>query len=263
LNRQPARVSRPFVIAHRGTSGRYPENTLPAFRHALSLGVDFVELDVVSTADGAVVVSHDTSVDRTTNGAGQIAAMSLREIKVLDAGAWYAPEFAGERILTLDEALDLFANHATRLCIEIKGDTPPESIETARRTVTRLQERDYLQSVVISSFDTECLRMIKTWEPELATGLDPDRQDGTYTPWQLCQQVLKCHANLLLHRHETLTRAIVDEAHLHGLGVWTWTVNTPEAMHRVTQLDIDAVMTDHPDVLRQYLDHTGISDTQP
>ena len=245
---------RPYTIAHRGHSGLYPENTLLAFQKAIEAGADWIEFDVVATRDGSVVVSHDTRVGRRTNGSGSIASMTLAQIKQLDAGVRSGAAFAGETIPTLEETLTFFQSQPVRLCIEIKGDSPAEFIETARKTVAILQRRAYLQRVVISSFNPECLLAIKSWEPLLSTSLDPDRQDGTYTPWQLCQQVLGCHANFLLHRHDTLTHDIVDEAHQHGFSLWTWTVNDPESMRRAIALGVDALMTDYPDRLRQVVD---------
>ena len=237
----------PYVIAHRGTSGRYPENTLPAFEHAINVGADSIEFDVVTTADGEVVVSHDTSVDRCTDGTGKIRALTLAQIKELDAGG-------GLSMPTLDEALDFFEAYSVRLSIEIKGDDTAEYLATARRTVEMLQRRSMLQRVVMTAFNADCLRAIKLWEPTLATALDPDRQDGTYTPWQLCQQVMRCGANFLLHRHETLTPDIIDEAHQHGFSLWTWTPNEPDDMRRVIDMGADAIMTDYPDVLRSLVD---------
>jgi glycerophosphoryl diester phosphodiesterase len=245
---------RPYVIAHRGHSGHYPENTLIAFQKAIEAGADWIEFDVVATLDGHVVVSHDSSVDRRTNSSGKIAAMTLEQIKQLDAGVRSGETFTGERIPTLDEALTFFERQPVRLCIEIKGDSIGEFIETARKTITILQQRNYIQRTVISSFNSECLLAIKSWEPLLSTSLDPDRQDGTYTPWQLCQQVLRSHANFLLHRHDTLTLDIIDEAHQHGFSLWTWTVNNTDAMRRVIEMDVDAIITDHPDVLCRVLD---------
>jgi glycerophosphoryl diester phosphodiesterase len=244
----------PYVIAHRGTSGRYPENTLPAFEHAIESGTDWIEFDLVSTADGAVVVSHDTSVDRCTDGVGKIRALTLAQIKQLDAGIRCGEAFAGLRIPTLDEALDFFESQPVRLCIEIKGDNTAEYLATARRGMEMLQQRGLLQRVVITAFNAECLRAVKAWEPLVATALDPDRQDGTYTPWELCQQVLRCGANFLLHRHETLTPEIIDEAHQHGFSLWTWTPNTLDEMRHVIELGADAIMTDYPDVLRSLVD---------
>lgn len=237
----------PYVIAHRGTSGRFPENTLPAYEHAIEAGADWIEFDVVSTADGVVVVSHDTSVDRCTNGTGKIRTLTRDQIKQLDAGG-------GQTIPTLAEAIDFFAAFSVRLCIEIKGDDTADYLATARRTVEMLQRRGLLQRVVMTAFNADCLRAIKLWEPTLATALDPDRQDGTYTPWELCQQVLRCGANFLLHRHETLTPDIIDEAHQHGFSLWTWTPNEPDDMRRVIDMGVDAIMTDYPDVLRSLVD---------
>lgn len=244
----------PYVIAHRGTSGRCPENTLPAFEHAINAGADSIEFDLVSTADGEVVVSHDTRVDRCTNGTGKIRALTLAEIKALDAGIRFDDSFAGVRIPTLKEALDFFEAYPVRLSIEIKGDDTAEYIATARRTVEMLQQRGLLQRTVMTAFNADCLRAIKVWEPTLATALDPDRQDGTYTPWELCQQVMRCGANFLLHRHETLTPDIIDEAHQHGFSLWTWTPNEPDDMRRVIDMGADAIMTDYPDVLRSLVD---------
>jgi glycerophosphoryl diester phosphodiesterase len=247
---------RPYTIAHRGHSSHYPENTILSFQKAIEAGADWIELDVVSTLDGHVVISHDTHIDRRTNGTGKISAMTLELIKGLDAGVRSGSAFAGERIPTLDEALTFFDSQPVRLCIEIKGDNTDEFIDTARKTVAILQQRNALQRVVISSFNPECLKAIKTWEPLLSTSLDPDRQDGTYTPWQLCQQVLQCHANFLLHRHDTLTTDIVDEAHQHGFSLWTWTVNSDDAMRRVIEMGVDAIMTDKPDILRRVISDT-------
>lgn len=251
-------ASRPYVIAHRGTSGRYPENTIPAFQNAVEIGADWVEFDVVTTGDGVVVLSHDSRVDRCTNGTGKIREMSLADVKQLDAGIRFGEAFAGVQIPTLEEALDFFESQPVRLCIEIKGETTSESVQTAGNVVRILQRRGNLQRSVISSFDPECLRTIKTWEPLLATSLDPDPQDGTLTPWELCQQVLRCHANSMQHTHKYLTAEIVDEAHLHGFALWTWTTNTLEDMRRVIALDVDAIMSDYPDTLRQVVDGAAI-----
>ena len=251
-------ASRPYVIAHRGTSGRYPENTIPAFQNAVEIGADWIEFDVMSTADGAVVINHDGTVDRCTNGTGKVLEKSLVQIKELDAGIRFGEKFAGVRIPTLEEALDFLESQPVQLCIEIKGATTDESIQTARRTVEILQRRGRLQRSVISSFDPECLRTIKTWEPLLATSLDPDPQNGTLTPWELCQQVLRCHANSMQHTHDYLTAEIVSEAHLHGFALWAWTVNKPEDMQRIISLDVDAIMSDYPDTLRQIVDGAKI-----
>lgn len=244
---------KPYVIAHRGASGDYPENTLLAFHHALESGTDVIELDVVTTQDDVVVVSHDAHVNRRTDGTGNIHMMTLEQVKQLDSGIRSGEQFAGERIPTLEEALD-FIGDLARVCIEIKGSTTDEFIRTARGTVKLLQRRENLQYTTISSYNPDCLRAIKMWEPLLSTSLDPDKQDGTYSPWELCQQVLGCHANFMLHDYRTLTPNIIDEAHQHGFSLWAWTVNDRDEMRRIIALGVNAIMTDYPDILRRVVD---------
>lgn len=243
---------KPYIIAHRGNSGHYPENTLLAFRHAIDAGADWIELDVVSTCDDIVVVSHDTRSDRCTDSEGHIPGMTLAQVKKLDAGIRFGQAFAGERIPTLDEALDC-TGEKVGVCIEIKGDTQEQFITHARQTVNTLNNRRILNRVIITSFDAECLRMIKTWEPSAVTALDPDKQDGTYSPRQLCEKAQACNANLLLHRYETLTDNIVKECHRSGLNLWTWTVNQEIDMLRMIEIDVDGIMTDYPHLLAQVI----------
>lgn len=248
-------IMKPYVIAHRGASGNYPENTLLAFQQAIEVGTDWIELDVMTTSDDVVIVSHDARADRCTNGTGYIPAMTLEQVKQLDAGIRSGEAFAGERIPTLHEALDCIGNKA-RVCIEIKGDTTDDHLRHARFTVDVLERRGNLRHVVISSFNPDCLRAIKTWQPLLVTSLDPDRQDGTYSAWQLCEKVLACGANFLLHRHETLTPEIINECHQHGFSLWTWTVNEEATMRRAINMGVDAIMTDYSSLLRKIVDRS-------
>jgi glycerophosphoryl diester phosphodiesterase len=240
---------KPYIVAHRGFSGKYPENTLLAFQKAMDIGIRWLELDVITTSDDVVIVSHDTMADRCTNGTGSLQGRTLDEVKQLDAGSWFDPQYAGERIPTLDEVLDLVAPLPIRLAIEIKGDTPEHYLRNARATVNLLQRRGAIQKIVITSFDTGCLRVVKQWEPLIATSLDPDKQDGSYTAWELCQKVLACGANFLQHHHAALNAEIVDEARQHGFGVWAWTVNDLAEMQRVEEIGVMGIVTDFPNLL--------------
>jgi glycerophosphoryl diester phosphodiesterase len=244
---------RPYVIAHRGISGRYPENTLIAFQRAVEAGVDWIEFDVHTTADGVVIVSHDTTADRCTDGQGDFKTMTLQEVKLLDAGRWFGDEFAGTRIPTFEETLDLLGDGRVRLCIEVKGNDTGDYLRTAWHTVQILKRRGFLRHVVIASFNIECLRAVKMWEPLLGTSLDPSPQDGSCTPWELCQQVLMCSASMQ-HVYTTLTSELIEEAHGHGFNLWTWTVNEAEDMRRMIDIGVDAIMTDYSDVLRKIVD---------
>ncbi len=151
----------PYVVAHRGVSAFCPENTLAAFRAAVALEVDWIELDVVTTADGVVIISHDTAADRCTNSSRAFKAMTLEAVKTLDAGVHLGADFAGERIPTLDDVITLVERSAIRLNVEIKGDTLDDMLTTARATMTLLQRRNFLRQSTISSFNAECLRQIR------------------------------------------------------------------------------------------------------
>ncbi len=251
--------SHPYVIAHRGISGRYPENTLVAFQHAINAGSDWIELDVQTTLDGVVIVSHDTRADRCTDGQGPFKMMTLDEVKQLDAGSWFGAEFAGHRIPTLEETLNFMGDGRIRVCIEVKGDETGDYLRTAWETVRIVQQHNFLRHAMIASFNHETLRAVKTWEPLIATSLDPEPQDGTCTPWELCQQVLRFNINAMQHKYDTLTPDIIDEAHQHGFSLWTWTVNEPDDMRRMIEMGVDAIMTDHADVLRRLVDETAIA----
>ncbi len=248
---------RPYVIAHRGISGRYPENTLLAYEKAIEAKADWIELDVHTSADDVVIISHDTQAQRCTDGHGFFKHKTLAEIKQLDAGSWMGAQFAGLRVPTLEEALDFMGDGRIRICIEIKGDATSDYLRTAYETVRLLQKHQCLQYVMIASFNHETLRAVKEWEPLICTSLDPDPQDGSITPWELCQQVLNYDINAMQHEWHTLTSEIIDEAHRHGFSLWTWTVNEPDDMRRIVDMKPDGIMTNYADTLREIVDEIG------
>src|SRR5215469_17036325 len=142
-----------WLIAHRGASGHAPENTMAAFRRAVDLGARFIETDLRITRDARVIAIHDSTLDRTTSGKGQVHLQTLAQIRTLDAGAWFAKDggsFAGERVPTLREILD-FANERDIICyLEIKSG-PAWGVEHA--VVALLGDRNAAARVVILSFD--------------------------------------------------------------------------------------------------------------
>lgn len=243
----------PYVVAHRGVSAFYPENTLVAFQAAVELGVDWIELDVVTTSDNIVIVSHDTTADRCTDGSGVFKDMRLNQVKALDAGSWFAQRFAGERIPTLSEVISLIANTSVRLCIEIKGDTPTDSLATAYATVTLLREHNFFHQSSVASFDAACLQIIRSLEPRITVNLDPTPQDGSLSAEEMCQQCLHCNANFMSHTYETLTSVHVDAAHTHGLALWAWTVNDAASMRHLITLGVDGILSDDPEKLKNLL----------
>jgi glycerophosphoryl diester phosphodiesterase len=246
-------MGRPLVIAHQGASGLYPSNTLASFRGAVEARADIIEIDVTHTLDDVIVVSHDLHVDKCTNGHGFIPEMTLAEIKRLDAGVRFGAQFAGERIPTLEEALDWAEQNPIRLCIEVKGDTIGRYLRAGRATVEMLQKRPILEKVTLTSFSSQCIQAMKPLEPRLAWGYDPDERHA-YTPWEVCAEALACGASFLLFDHRRLSAEIVDEAHQHGFSLWAWTADRPADLHRLIGFGVDAIMTNRPDVLRGLLE---------
>lgn len=242
----------PLVFAHRGARDVAPENTLAAFQAALEADADGVELDVTCCATGEIVVMHDDTVDRTTNGTGRVADLPFSALRALDAGAWFGPAFAGQRIPTLEEALELCAGRL-RVNIEIKRHarrtSGGEGIEA--RIAEMVRTRGLQAQVIISSFDPLILMRMGRAAPELPLGL-------LYT--DKAPPPLVRHASLALLKLDALHPQynVVDEAYVRrarrrGWRINVWTVNEAQAMQAMIALGVDGIITDHPARLRALL----------
>jgi len=238
------RGCRPWVVAHRGFSARYPENTMLAFAAATDAGADMIELDVGLSADRVPVVIHDETLDRTTDGEGPVAARTLAELERLDAGAWFAPEFAGERIPTLEAVLARFGGRVA-LNVELKPDAfeagaPPDALEAqVHALVVRFGLRE---SVLLSSFDPRYRPRV----PELAFGAlfeGPLPADAPLT------DVVACHPAAEHLRADDVRRV--------ARPVLPWTVNDPDEMRRLIAWGVAGMFTDDPKLLRRIVDETG------
>lgn len=232
----------PQIIAHRGASAEAPENTLAAYRRALAIGVHGVELDVHLTADGEPVIIHDHMLDRTTDGHGPVGARTLTELRALDAGRWFGGSFAGERMPTLAEALDVL--QAVRVIVEIKtGLVRYPGIAPRVGGVIRASAHGH---VTVSSFDHPVLVEIKGVLPELETAV-------LYVARPVNAPRLARDAGAtILHPHwSLLTPDVVSIAHAAELRVETWVVDEPADQTRVIAMGVDAVMTNHPRRLRE------------
>jgi len=233
-------------VAHRGASAQYPENTMFAFRQAIQQGVDMLELDVHLTSDDELIVMHDTTLDRTTNGHGNIHDHSLQEIRQLNAGQ-------DEKVPLLSEAIQLARESQIRLFVEVKGATDAEGIAIAEAAVRALEAESFLSQIVLTSFSRSALLRAKSIQPEISTMLDPSPQDGSLTPRQICAQVLGAGANCVSYDFRFLTPAIATECQLTGLTLWAWDPDEPEDMAQMIKLGVDGIMTNRPDVLNKVL----------
>jgi glycerophosphoryl diester phosphodiesterase len=253
-----AAARRTLVMAHRGGAGLWPENTAHAFRQAVALGVDVLEMDLHVTSDGALVVIHDATVERTTNGAGRVNALTLAELKKLDAGYRWTSDggrtfpFRGKGITvpTLGEVLDEFP-HAL-LNIDIK-QAQPSPVKTFCRT---LRESRATGRVTVASFNSQVLGEFRRECSEVRTSASFDEVVALASDLQAGRDIAADKTRTrLVQVPETafgrrwLTAELVAAAHRGGLELHVWTVNEEDAMRRLLALGVDGIVTDYPDKL--------------
>jgi glycerophosphoryl diester phosphodiesterase len=233
------------VAGHRGAKLRAPENTLAGFRAAKRLGAGWVELDAKLTRDGIPVVIHDQTLERTTDGAGRVESVTLKEIGWLDAGRWFAPEFAGEKVPTLAEALQAIAAEGLGVNVEIKP-CPGRERDTAEASIQVIREvwPTTSPAPIISSFQRASLEAAKKVAPELPRGLLLEERE---IDWRETATRLGCKA---IHpKWSELTAEWVAEIHKAGFACVTWTVNDPQAAKRLLGWGVDCIITDAPDLI--------------
>jgi glycerophosphoryl diester phosphodiesterase len=228
---------RPAVIGHRGASGETPENTLAAFRRALELGVDGVELDVHLSADGVPVVIHDPLLERTTNGRGPVGVQPLAALRSLDAGRWFGDRYAGERIPTLEDALDVL--RGTRVIIEVKNG-PVYYPEIAQRVASVARASGHGR-LTVSSFDHPVLLEVRRAAAELETAVL-----FAARPVDPVRLAADAGARVLHPQWAFATPDVVAAGHAAGLRVEAWTVDDPVHMRRVMEAGVDGIMTNVP-----------------
>ena len=235
------------VIAHRGAHEHAPENTLPAFQAAVDLGVDYVEMDLCVTADGELVVIHDSVVDRVTDGTGPAREKTLAEIKALDAGSWFDPSFAGTRLATADEALALLRGR-TNAYIEAK-DIPAEA------AVALLARHDMFGSSVIYARADE-LAAMRAIDPRVRGFVPRPPKDLALLP----ALVERVRPSVFGSSDREITAEIVAACHAAGALVFVNNlhVDAPEGWARTISLGGDALETDHPAALLAYLRERGL-----
>lgn len=244
------RTDRPLNLAHRGASRIAPENTLTAFRLALELGADGFELDVHLSRDGVPVVLHDADLRRTTDGVGRVGEKTVAELRTLDAGSWFDPRFAGERIPTLDEVFEAFGDRV-RYNIELKAFSLRDR-GLVRAVVERVRRYGLADRVLLSSFNPFALRWAWRLAPEISRGLlvGPDLPLPLRRAWL---------AFLAPHQARHLHFRMIDARSIrwcqrHGYAVVGWTVNETEEMRRLIRLGVAAIITDEPDRLARVLE---------
>ena len=233
-------------IAHRGAASQAPENTLASFRRALQIGTDAVEFDVHLSKDGEVVVMHDDTVDRTTDGMGRIADMTLEEILRIDVGVRFSEEFRGERIPTLRESLECIPPHTISI-IEIKADAATVP------TLDTVQEVDRTDSSLVVSFSPAILRTVASYRPEMARAMSIGEPlvegDPVANARRMLCAALSTGTSTLDVRGDLLTPEAVAEVQHRGGSLWVWTLDEPEHIRMAVDWGVDGITSNFPDRL--------------
>jgi glycerophosphoryl diester phosphodiesterase len=226
-------MRRPFVTGHKGAGLQEPENTLRSIKRAIEMGVDAVEVDVRRSLDGQLVLMHDSTLDRTTNGKGRVDSLTLSELRTLDAGQ-------GERIPTLDEVVSTVSGKAG-IVIEIKE---PESL---RQILDAVGRADVVEKTTFASAWHDCLRIAKERFPEskceVLLGCEP------VNPAMPALLALDAKADAVFMQRQFLSGGIVSQAHAKSIQVGAGAVNSADDLARVLELDVDEVGSDAPDLI--------------
>jgi len=236
----------PWVIAHRGASGHAPENTLAAFQRAVELGSTFIETDLQITRDGRFVAMHDGTVERTTNGSGDVHDFTLDELSQVDAGLWFDRDFMGERVPTLEMILEFSKKNDVVFYLELKY-AAVWGMDHA--LVAALQKAQSAARTIVISFDPSTLAPLRRHDPSIMMGLLVEEAMP-----DCIQKALDLGARQLCPKFESVTPKLVEAAHRQDLQVVTWTVNSAKDMRATIAAGVDGIMTDFPDRLRALIE---------
>jgi len=229
----------PFMVSHRGARALAPENTLAGVSGAIDRGAVFIEVDVQRSADGVLVVIHDNTVDRTTDGTGKVGELTYDEIGRLDAGSHFSTEFAGEPIPTLDAILELVAAKQVTLVLEAKSPELYPGIE--QQIAEALQRFEVQDRVIVISFDHDWLERFHEAAPQVRL--------GELWTWMRRSRPLPMTRLVDVYWPSVIVDpTLVKRAHAQGYEVVVWTVNNPWAMKLLLWLGVDGITTDRPDL---------------
>lgn len=235
----------PLFIAHRGIRHRFPENTIAAFQGAINAGAHMIELDVCLTKDRQIVVIHDETVDRTTNGNGKVRRLTMEELAQLDAGSWFDPKFSGEQLPTLAQVLAL-AKGKILVNIEIKPEAfeahgPSDAIELQVLGLVRSHQME--ENVLVSCFQWQVLQRLREKAPDIALGLLSDvPADDRLFAWCRKIQGFSWHPD-----YRVVTRPHIEVLHQMGAKVFPYAVNGSIDTRRMREMGVDGLMVDDPD----------------
>ncbi len=239
----------PVIFAHRGSSAYTPENTLAAFKLAVEQHAQAIELDAMLSSDGQVVVIHDDTVDRTTNGTGRVSSLTLAELKQLDAGSKFDASYSLERLPTLAEVFDAFA-HQIYIDVELKNYTSPLN-DLSDKVISLVKEYRLEKGVLLSSFNMIALLKARSLLPGIQLGLLTFKGLADLT---LRSKMVRFSPLFAFHPHYLdVSPQMVQTTHKAGARIHTYTVNQPDSLRKLFAMGVDGIFTDDPVLAQQVL----------
>lgn len=232
-------------VAHRGATAYAPENTIAGFDLAVDMKADYIEIDVQRSKDGKLVLIHDTTVDRTTDGTGKVGDLTFEQLRSLDAGSWKGEQFAGEQIPTFEEILDRYRGKIGIL-IEMKAPELYPGIEeqVAEALKERNLDKPQNEKIIIQSFNFESMKKMNELLPKTPIGVLTSNRAHT-TPEAL--QEFATYADWFNPSYGIVTKELVDEVHSLGMQIGSWTVRSQAAADFLFDMGVDAIISDYPD----------------
>ncbi|MCM3722946.1 glycerophosphodiester phosphodiesterase [Solibacillus isronensis] len=232
-------------VAHRGATAYAPENTIAAFDLAVDMKADYIEIDVQRSKDGELVLIHDTTVDRTTDGTGKVGDLTFKQLRSLDAGSWKGEQFTGEPIPTFEEVLDLYRGKVGIL-IELKAPELYPGIEeqVAAALIERNLDKPQNEKIIIQSFNFESIKKMDQLLPQVPIGvLTSNRADTTLE----ALQEFSTYSDWFNPSYGIVTEELVNQVHSLGMQIGSWTVRSQEAADFLFEMGVDAIISDYPD----------------
>jgi len=240
-------MNKPLIIAHRGASAYAPENTLSAFKKAVQMGADGIELDVQLSKDGHVVVIHDTRVNRTSNGNGRVRSLTLKQLKSLDFGSWFSDEFKDETICTLEEVFDYLKDWKGLINVEIKREWF-QFTKIEKKVAELIAKFDRQNNTIVSSFSTYSLIMMKIINKDIKTGIlyaTSSRNSVTYA------RIIRVNA---IHPwYQNVSLDLMNSANENNIKINTYTVDNPDSIKKLAVIGVGGIITNVPDVALKVL----------
>ncbi|QYR23159.1 glycerophosphodiester phosphodiesterase [Paenibacillus sp. sptzw28] len=232
-------------VAHRGASGYAPENTMAAFEKSVEMKADYLELDVQLSQDGRLVVIHDTTVDRTTDGTGLVGSLTFDQLRQLDAGSFFSEAFKGEKIPSLEEVLDAYRGRIGIL-IEIKASYLYPGIE--EKVAAALRDRDMDKpnnaKIIVQSFEFESVKKFHALLPDIPVGV---LTSGYHHLTDAMLTEFSTYADYINPNLAYVNAELVERVHRLGMGVMAWTVRNRSQVQPLLDAGVDGIITDYPD----------------